>query len=250
MPMKPNQSPALLSPEVNEILARIAVRRPRIQCLTNTVAQNITANALLAIGADVSMAQHPAEIVTMSASADALLINLGTMDAAREAAIEALLRTEITFKGPVVIDPVFADRSPLRLDLAKRLLRLPRVILKGNASEMAILALLGDPGVIRVTTGAVDEVYGPSGTSSIASGHPLMARVTATGCVAGAIIAAFASVTEDPAKAAVAALTCFGLAGEEAARRSSGPGSFLVHLLDVLAGFSDQAVQIKALSNA
>eukprot|EP01036_Dinobryon_divergens_P000120 gene120-140_t len=209
---------ALIMPprDVLDMLSLIGARRPRIQCLTNTVAQTLTANVLLAIGADVSMAQHPTEIAAMTRTADALLINLGTLDLAREAAIETLLADGIRPKGPIVIDPVFADRSPLRLDLARRLLVLPDVIIKGNAAEMRALAVFPAPSATRVTTGAVDRITGPSGSGQVAHGHPLMARLTATGCAAGAMIAAFATVTDDHAKAAIAALTCFGRAGENA----------------------------------
>lgn len=228
-----------------ELLARIRRARPRVQCLTNTVAQTLTANVLLAIGADVSMAQHPDEVVAMSAGADALLINLGTLDAGREAALEQLLRSDFRPKGPVVIDPVFVQLSPLRMALAKRLLALPGVILKGNAAELAAMAGSIRPDVIRITTGKIDHVAGPGRTAEITAGHPLMARTTATGCALGAVIAAFAAVAEDRFEAAVVALTCFGLAGEEAARRSRGPGLFPAHLVDALAALSDRSIEEK-----
>ncbi len=76
--------------EAMRVLARLAARRPRVQCLTNTVAQAITANVLLAAGADASMAVHPDEIVAMTLSADAAIVNLGTPDEGRERAIAML----------------------------------------------------------------------------------------------------------------------------------------------------------------
>jgi len=226
-----------------ELLARIRRARPRVQCLTNTVAQTLTANVLLAIGAEVSMAQHPDEVAAMSAGADALLINLGTLDSGRQAALESLLRSDLRPKGPVVLDPVFVQLSPMRMALAKRLLALPGVILKGNATELAAMAGLIAPDVIRITTGKIDHVAGLDRTAEITAGHPLMARTTATGCALGAVVAAFASVSENRFDAVVAALTCFGLAGEEAARRSSGPGLFPAHLVDALAALSDRSIE-------
>ncbi len=230
----------LLPPEVLELLGRISAIKPRVQCLTNTVAQNLTANVLLAIGADVSMAQHPAEVRVMSQSAQALLINLGTLDVARETAINSLMDNPPK-TIPIVIDPVFADRSPLRLTLARRLLTLDGAILKGNAAEMAALAPYLLAGMTCITTGAIDLIDGPGIRRTVPDGHPLMARVTATGCVAGAMIAAFAAVEADQVKAATAALSCFGMAGNLAAQRSSGPGAFPAHLIDVLAAFADAA---------
>ncbi|MGL4635715.1 MAG: hydroxyethylthiazole kinase [Beijerinckiaceae bacterium] len=230
-----------LPDDVLELLARIGAAKPRIQCITNTVAQNLTANALLAIGADVSMAQHPAEIVAMSHSAAGLLINLGTLDLAREVAIGSLLEKPLPPGIPCVIDPVFADRSPLRFALACRLLKLEGVIIKGNAAEMLALAAFIPDHTTRVTTGAIDRVEQSKRSSTVAEGHPMMARVTATGCVAGAMIAAFAAVETDQVKAATAALTCFGMAGRLAAQRASGPGSFVPQLIDVLAECADSA---------
>jgi hydroxyethylthiazole kinase len=229
--MGANAAPMRL-PEIEamRVLARVVAGRPRVQCLTNTVAQAITANLLLAAGADVSMAVHPDEIVAMTVSADASVINLGTPDVGREAAIAALVAMTSVLVRPVVLDPVFVHRSPLRQRLAQSLLGLPALIIRGNASEMASLA--SPPGAVRVTTGAVDVITDGKTRLEVAFGHPLMAKVTGMGCAASALIAAFAAVEPDRAKAAAAALTILGLAGERAARTARGPGSFAVSLID------------------
>ncbi len=242
------KKPVTLPPEALAILAKIRRDAPRVQCLTNTVAQTLTANVLLAIGANVSMAQHPEEVVEMSVSADAVLINLGTMDVMREMAIERLLQPGLRFKGPIIIDPVFADRSALRLGLARRLTTLPRVVVKANTAETAAIAAFVTPGTHSITTGEVDRVTGPQGQHDIACGHPMMMRTTATGCALGAVVAAFATSTDDMTAAAIAALTCFGLAGEEAALRSAGPGLFPAHLVQALADMSDHACAQKEMN--
>ena len=54
---------------------------PRVHCITNAVAQNFTANMLLAAGAVPSMTIAPKEVGRFAARADALLVNLGTFDA-------------------------------------------------------------------------------------------------------------------------------------------------------------------------
>ena len=64
-----------------DILERLRERRPRVHCITNAVAQNFTANVLLAAGAVPSMTIAPKEVRAFAARADALLINLGTFDA-------------------------------------------------------------------------------------------------------------------------------------------------------------------------
>ncbi len=227
--------------EAMRVLARLAARRPRVQCLTNTVAQAITANVLLAAGADASMAVHPDEIVAMTLSADAAIVNLGTPDEGRERAIAMLAAMPCALTRPMVLDPVFIQHSVLRRRMAESLLRLPALIIRGNAAEMASLA--SPPGVVRVTTGAVDLIEDAGVRYEVAYGHPLMAKVTGLGCAASALVGAFAAVEPDRARAAAAALTILGLAGEKASRFAKGPGSFAVSLFDSVHELSESASQ-------
>jgi hypothetical protein len=68
------------------VLERIRERSPRVHCITNAVAQNFSANMLLAIGAIPSMTIAPEEVAQFAGRADALLVNLGTFDAERRTA--------------------------------------------------------------------------------------------------------------------------------------------------------------------
>ena len=65
--------PARLARTASDILAVLRARRPRVHCITNTVAQAFTANALLAIGAVPSMTTSPGEIAAFAGNADALV---------------------------------------------------------------------------------------------------------------------------------------------------------------------------------
>ena len=227
--------------EVASVLARVAEIRPRVQCLTNTVAQNLTANMLLAFGAIPSMAIHVDEVAAMAEGAGAILINIGTINAESELAIPKLLEVARERGKPLVFDPVFVELSPLRQHIAREVLRLPNLVVRGNATEMTALAfdLASAEGVTRVTTGKVDRIESGAASFSVAHGHPLMTKVTGVGCAAGALIAACCAVEKDPAIAAAAALTAYGIAGEIAAERSRGPGSFAVELVDALAGIDE-----------
>ena len=112
-------APARPSPDVAaDILARLRARQPRVHCITNAVAQNFTANVLLAAGAIPSMTIAPDEVGEFVARADALLVNLGTFDAERQAATEAALERR-SRQQPWVLDPVFIDRSPPRAAFAR-----------------------------------------------------------------------------------------------------------------------------------
>jgi hydroxyethylthiazole kinase len=223
-----------------QVLDRLRRSAPRVQCLTNTVAQAITANCLHALGVRASMATHPDEIVAMSRSADSLLVNLGTIEPVRlDALVRLLDDTELSGK-PLVLDPVFVQHSPLRLAWAKRVLKRGGVIVKGNADEITALRLhfaeTGCRPVAIVTTGAIDRIEAAGRNSiPIHAGHPYMAQVTGLGCAAGAVIAACAAVEPDPIAATAAAMTLFGVAGQRAAAFSAGPGSFAVHFIDELA---------------
>ena len=84
-------APIELANSAADVLARIRERAPRVHCITNSVAQQYTANMLLAAGAVPSMTISPEEIAAFVAGADALLVNLGTFDAERRAAIDVAL---------------------------------------------------------------------------------------------------------------------------------------------------------------
>src|SRR5438132_13758185 len=96
-----------------DVLERIREKRPRVHCITNAVAQNFTANMLLAAGAVPSMTIASDEIADFVARADALLVNLGTLDPERRGAIEIAIATAGE-RVPWVLDPVFVARSAPR----------------------------------------------------------------------------------------------------------------------------------------
>jgi hydroxyethylthiazole kinase len=232
-----------------EVLERIRARRPRVHCITNAVAQTFTANMLLAAGAVPSMTIARKEVRAFAARADAVLINLGTFDPERQQASLAAIAVANKSGIPWVLDPVFIERSPPRAAFAKKLLtRKPRA-LRLNAAEFGALSgarnsdTTGGAAVARFAkgrntivglTGAQDFIHDGNRLTVIANGHPLMARVTAMGCVASALVAAALAVEPDAWKATAAALTAVGVAGEIAAERARGPGSFVPEILDAV----------------
>ena len=128
-----------------DVLARIRSRAPRVHCITNSVAQAYTANMLLAAGAIPSMTISPEEIAAFVAGADALLVNLGTFDAERRAAIDvalgALGQGDKAGSGkPWVLDPVFIERSPARAQFAQSLVSRKPAAVRLNHREFAALA--------------------------------------------------------------------------------------------------------------
>jgi hydroxyethylthiazole kinase len=239
-----------------DILARIRARRPRVHCITNSVAQNYTANMLLAVGAVPSMTTDPAEIREFVASADALLVNLGTLDAARQAAITAALE-EAVGHMPWVLDPVFVDRALSRATFALELAaRRPNVMRLNDAEFSALAEEQPAPATLeryareRATvvglTGDPDIVTDGTRTASIRNGDPLMAKVTAMGCAVSALVAACMAVEDDAWLATAAALAIGGVVGELAAEKATGPGSFAVAFLDTLFSVNEAALIARA----
>jgi hydroxyethylthiazole kinase len=73
-----------------------------------------------------------------------------------------------------------------------------------------------------------------------------MAKVTAMGCAGSAMVTACLAVEPDAFRAAAAALTILGVAGERAADNSTGPASFAVAVIDTLHNLSGLALADRA----
>jgi hydroxyethylthiazole kinase len=240
-----------------DILTRLRARSPRVHCITNSVAQTFTANTLLAAGAIPSMTLAADEIDAFVARADALLVNLGTFDAERREATAAALEVAAERRVPWVLDPVFIDRSEPRATYAKSLVAQNPDAIRLNGAEFSALsgaepddAALAryalDTLAVVALTGTVDRITDGAQAIAIENGHPLMARVTAMGCAASALTAAFLGVESDAFVASAAALLCFGVAGGIAGERASGPGSFPAALLDALYALDKHTLESKA----
>jgi hydroxyethylthiazole kinase len=238
---------------------RVRESTPLVLCLTNSVVQEFTANALLALGASPIMSDAFEEITELVGIAGALNLNIGT-PTPRSAEAMALAAAAAKAKGiPIALDPVAVGATRMRRKLVDRLLSIaiPTVI-RGNQAEIAALAGLSSvargvdavgnleqtPVVVRqlakqigtivVASGATDYVSDGNMVIGIENGHPLMARTTGSGCVATAVIAAFLPVSSPPLSAAISAMVVMDLAGELAVdhSRTEGPGSFRVRFLD------------------
>ena len=244
-----------------DVLERIRARRPRVHCITNAVAQAFTANMLLAAGAVPSMTIGQKEVRAFAARADALLINLGTFDPERQKASLAAISVANKQGIPWVLDPVFIDRSPPRAAFAKKLVAMKPRVVRLNAAEFGALsgakknddAALARYAKARRTvvglTGEHDLVRDGERLAVIANGHHLMARVTAMGCAASALVGATLAVEPDAWTATAAALTIIGVAGEIAAERARGPGSFAMEILDAMYALDRAALMARAKVN-
>jgi hydroxyethylthiazole kinase len=240
-----------------DVLARLRSVAPRVHCITNTVAQNFTANALLAVGASPSMTTSSDEIVGFVAGAKGLLVNLGTFDRERREATEIAVKTAVQHGVPWVLDPVLIDRAPPRADFARDLMARGPKVARLNHAEFSALSgakpvadalarYAKDNGVAVGLSGAADLVADGSRLATIANGHPWMAKVTGMGCVASALVSACLAVDNDAWRATMSALLLLGVAGEVAAEGAKGPGSFAVVVIDALALLDGETVLKRA----
>jgi hydroxyethylthiazole kinase len=226
-------------------LDRLRTKNPRVHCITNAVAQNLTANALLAVGCVPSMTLSSEEIAAFVARSGALLVNLGTFDRERREATEIAVKTATQGNVPWVLDPVFVDRSTPRAAFARELVALAPKVVRLNHAEFsamsgseptreALAAYARAQKIVAGLSGATDIVTDGERIASVSNGHKLMAKVTAMGCAASALTAACLAVEPDAFRATAAALIIIGVAGEQAAETAKGPGSFAVAILDAL----------------
>jgi hydroxyethylthiazole kinase len=238
--------------------SRLRERAPMVHCLGNSVGRTLMANALLALGASPAMISAESEVAQFVGQADALVINLGSLteDGAKIARHAASLASE--GGKPWLLDPTAIGSLSLRTGLAHELLERHPDVVKGNASEILSLVgeegrgrgadatrpperaleaarrLAGREGSVVVITGATDYITDGEDCLRVEGGHPLMSRVTGTGCALGAAIGGFLGAGLEPWRAAVAGVNAFALAGARAGRAARGPGSFVLELLDQL----------------
>src|SRR5262249_38884072 len=95
-------------------------------------------------------------------------------------------------------------------------------------------------------TGASDFVTDGTRLVAIGHGHQLMTRITALGCAESALVAGCLAVERDAWQATAAALLIMGIAGEIAAQRAQGPGSFGVEILDALYALDRDTIVARA----
>ena len=236
---------------------RFRKARPHVHCITNTVAQHFTANVLLAAGGTPSMTIAKEEVAAFVTMADALLVNLGTMDEQRSSAVKAAVATAKSLNKPWALDPVFVQASPIRLRLAKQLLAQSPNLVRCNTGEAEALfdqnisidtlnQLATHSATIIALTGKSDIVSSSLPPVSIHNGSAVMAAITAMGCALTGLIAGFLAVEDDNRLATVSAIVFFGLAGELAETASRGPGTFVPHFLDALSNLSRDEISTGA----
>ena len=251
--------------DFDKIINNVKTKSPIVHCITNYVTANDCANLLLACGASPVMADSFEEAAQITDGADALLLNIGTLKPeAAEAMIKSGKQANLSGK-PVIFDPVGVGSSDFRLKTAERLLDSVKfTLIRANMSEVKTLldfsqrtkgvdarrcdkttegnissnieivkSLCKKTGSAVAATGEYDIVSDGESVCIIKNGHAMMSRVTGSGCMLSALSAAFvAANAETSAKAAAAAVCCFGICGELAYSANIGNASYKINLID------------------
>ena len=265
-------------PELN-ILETLCQRNPLVICITNDVVRTFTANGLLAIGASPVMSECSEDLKDLIVYASALLINIGTLTPDKVSYYKEAIKLAKTHEVPVVLDPVGCHAGAYRLSVVLDLIKTGSIsLLRGNQSEIKAIydalssddtvnnstagkgvdgAQVEDSAVIAyrlarlincpvVATGEEDYVSDGTRVFAVPHGHSIMTAVTGTGCLLGAVLAAFLEIYH-PFKNSLSigeflayALAYYGLAGESAVMTSGiKPGSFSVAFMDALYTLDD-----------
>ncbi|MEY2194493.1 hydroxyethylthiazole kinase [Neobacillus sp. BF23-41] len=245
-----------------ETLEEVRKVNPLVHNITNVVVTNFTANGLLALGASPVMAYAAEEVADMAKIASSLVLNIGTLNPQTVDSMIIAGKAANESGVPVIFDPVGAGATRYRTETAQRIMNEVNVsVIRGNAAEIA--NVVGEKWEIKgvdagdakgniielaitsaqklnglvVITGKEDVVSDGKTTYVVSNGHPILTKVTGTGCLLTSVIGAFAGVEKDLLQASVAALTYYGIAAEKAAAKTveMGPGSFQIEFLNQLA---------------
>ncbi|HMM19141.1 MAG TPA: hydroxyethylthiazole kinase [Selenomonadales bacterium] len=256
--------------KVAETIGKIKGQKPLVHHITNYVTANDCANITLAAGASPVMAGDPAEAEDMVQLAASLVLNIGTLNASSVAAMLAAGKRAISRGIPVVFDPVGAGATPYRTATARQIISEVRpTVVRGNMSEIKTLlglavqtkgvdstadeadgaavaeALAARLGCIVAVTGKTDVIAGQNRSCRIDNGHPLLADVTGTGCMATSLVGACCAAADDPFVGTVAGIALMGIAGELAQKTlqpGEGIGTFRIRLFDAVSRMTPEDI--------
>ena len=164
----------------------------------------------------------PVETITLNNGVQMPILGFGTLELrdelGRRSVAEAIAQAGYTTKG---VDSTASAEAAL--DGAKDLAR--------------------SAGAVVSISGKTDYITDGKEVEEIIHGHPLMGKVTGTGCTATALIAAFAGVNNQPFAAATEAMIVMGMAGEMAGERSDAPGTFYARFIDALYQIDEEQIK-------
>lgn len=262
----------ILLNNIIEIKNKVMINNPLIHCITNHITINDCANVVLSAYGKPIMAEHYKEVSDITASSNALAINIGNITDDRMKSIMISAKTAYEKKIPSIIDIVGVSCSDLRLNFAIDFIDKckPRVI-KGNMSEIKAIfglntkskgidvneedittydTLKNNIYIVKelalktnstvVATGAIDIISDGNKTYTIENGCEELSRITGTGCMLNVLIATYIS-SKDIINSAILGTVIMGICGE-LSRDAKGTASFKIELLDNISTIKDEDI--------
>lgn len=253
----------------SNMLKNLRKKSPLVHSITNYVTVNDCANILLACGGSPIMSDDISEVEEITSICGGLNINIGTLNKNTIPSMFLAGKKSNELNHPVILDPVGAGASKLRTDTAKELLdKVKFTVIRGNISEIKTLGLgfgrtkgvdadISDAiteesldeivnfakefskrtEAIIAITGAIDIVCNDNKAYIIRNGHPLMSKITGSGCMLTAMTAAYLVANpENYLEATAASLCAMGIAGELAYKKLeekvAGNSTYRNYLID------------------
>ena len=248
--------------QFGKIIEELQKKCPVIHHITNYVTVESCADAAICAGASPVMADDPEEVENITAGSDALVLNIGTIDYKKTIAMERAAAAAKKKGIPVVLDPVGAMSSAMRLNFALKLLQSGAItIVRGNYDECKALvdekaagrgvdgitqadegeklqaakALAAKFNCVVALTGKVDYVSNGKQVLVLNGGNEMLKKITGAGCMTTTLCACCAAVCKDYMTAAALGVVIMGQAAELAAgfmEKKDGPGMFKTRLFD------------------
>lgn len=263
-----------------KILENVSNQPPLVHSITNYVTVNDCANIVLACGGAPIMADDSNEVEEIISICNALVINIGTLNERTVAAMIKAGKKANRLGRPVILDPVGAGASSLRTNTVFKLLREVQFsVIRGNVSEIKTIdsgsgttkgvdadisdaisentldqmiafakALSEKTGAVIAITGAIDIVADSQKALVIRNGHPMMSRITGTGCMLTTVIGSYCGANlGELLLATAAAVSAMGLCGELAFAKvqahEAGTASFRTYLIDAMSLMNAETLQ-------
>lgn len=240
------------------LVDQLRAQNPIVLTLANSVTIAKVADSISAVGGSPIMSVEPAEAAELVKFADAITINLGTINQHQLRQIKTVLQAAGNTK-PLVLDPVAVGAITWRQKIAKELLaEFHFDVIRGNASEIA--ALIGaadhshgiDAGevthqlqvatdcarrfqAIVILTGKTDLITDGNHYYTNPIGTNMLTVNVGSGDILASLTAAFLGTTANSWDACIVATVMVAVAGTLAAHHSpTALGSWQVQFLNQL----------------
>lgn len=248
--------------KIPQLKARLRREKPVIHHITNFVTMYQCARITAFLGAAPIMAFAASETGQVTARADALVVNTGTLNDEVIRSIPLSMEFANDDGTPVILDPVGAKLSDYRFSFVHRLLRDHHFdVIRCNGVELlnlygqslqakgidgdsdspqipeAALAVARKYNTCVACTGLHDYVSDGEDVITLNRGVAQLPQLVGTGCMVNSLIGSYLPVADSPAEAAICGILTMCLAGEAAARRLEHPeqlGSFETYLMDAI----------------